>query len=342
MRIQGVIKTVAVWTTVAVVSTLAVLLLTSCDRGNASASSVNDTSPAATVNGETITNQEVDDYIAGFRATSESLSSDEGWQEFLSANGYTEASFRREVAVNELIRYKLVEQAAADAGITVDEDYVDSEFNAQKSRYESEDVWKSALSSCGYTEESYRAQLEYSYLTQKLKDQLDVPPATDAQIQEYCNEHAAEFSGKRYSQILFDHDEEGLAWDVYDELCRSDDAGAEFAQCVERYSTDRSTKASGGDVGWTSIVGVPSPCGDVLDSLSVGEFSEPIQTNYGYLILYCSDEFAIPANGRPVVISGIPPEIYDELVEDLDDQLRDEAYDQYLDQLYQDADIKIY
>ena len=343
MRIKGVFKILATGVVFFAAGTIAVLSLSACTHESASAENTSDdTSIAATVNGVDIRSSEVDEYIDSFRSTSDVLSSDEGWQNYLKDHDYTDETYRKDVALESLISRTLVQQAAEKAGIEVDEDYIDSEIDALKSRYETDEAWTSALSSCGYTEDSYRQQLGYSYIAQRFKETIDVPPATQEQIQDYCNEHAKEYVGKRYSQILFGYDEEDLAVEVHDDLVSSDNRKNDFIRYVQEYSEDSSSKVRDGDVGWSSLVDCPVYCSSALDSLAVGDVSDSIQTSYGYLLIYCTDEFMVPEGDNPVDITGIPTDIYDALMNSLEEDLRDTAFDKYVQNLRDSADVVIY
>jgi foldase protein PrsA len=62
-------------------------------------------------------------------------------------------------------------------------------------------------------------------------------------------------------------------------------AGGDFAALALQYSFDESNKGTGGDLGWISRGDTVEPFDVAAFSLPVGEFSEPVQTTFGYHIL---------------------------------------------------------
>jgi peptidyl-prolyl cis-trans isomerase SurA len=62
-------------------------------------------------------------------------------------------------------------------------------------------------------------------------------------------------------------------------------AGADFADLAREYSDDRASGARGGDLGWVEP-GVMVPAFEqAMNSLSPGELSEPVQTEFGWHVV---------------------------------------------------------
>lgn len=331
---------------VAIASSLVFLVgLYGCGAQAETSVAVADDGIAAVVNGVEIPESMVDEYILSFRSTSDELSSDSGWQSFLTSHGFDEESYREQVVIEKLIRDELVYQAACKAGVEVDEDYIDQELAVIKAHYSSETLWQAALAASGYTEEQYRTDLEYSYLASKFKStQIVAPAATANDIQAYCDAYASEYAGKRSSQILFSTADAELAEQVYDSLVQSENLAQDFAAAAAEYSIDTGTKDQGGDMGWDSLL-ANSDLGsysDALDTLAVGEISAPVRTNYGYCIIFCTGEFSVPEDGSAVDVSSIPSEIYALLVDDLEANLLNQAFDDYVEELRKTAEVTVY
>lgn len=108
---------------------------------------------AATVNGQNIMEQEVTDYIAGFRAES-GLETDEAWGEWLAAYGYTPETARQDV-INGFVYESLYQLAAQEFNLEVTQEDIEQSLAELKSMYESEEEYQEDLAAYGMTEESY-------------------------------------------------------------------------------------------------------------------------------------------------------------------------------------------
>ena len=126
-------------------------------------------SAAAVINGETITEQEVIEYIAQFREGA-ALTSDSSWAGFMKENGYTTESIRKEV-LDYLIDQQLLKQAIHEQGVIVTQEEIDAELAEVKRSFDSEDAYRDALSESNLTEASYLEQVvEPQLLRAKLAD----------------------------------------------------------------------------------------------------------------------------------------------------------------------------
>ncbi len=73
-----------------------------------------------------------------------------------------------------------------------------------------------------------------------------------------------------------------LADSIYDMLKN----GANFDELAKKYSEDRSNKDRGGDLGDFTTLSMVKEFEDAAYSLSPGEFSKPVETRYGWHIIY--------------------------------------------------------
>lgn len=108
---------------------------------------------AATVNGQNIMEQDITDYIAGFRQDS-GLETDEAWGEWLAAYGYTPETARQDI-LDSFVYEQLYNLAAQEFNIEVTQDDIDSALAELKSMYESDEEYEEDLAAYGMTEESY-------------------------------------------------------------------------------------------------------------------------------------------------------------------------------------------
>jgi foldase protein PrsA len=312
--------------------------LVACGKSSAKSMQI-----AASVNGAVIYESQVDEYIAAMRARNANSTSDKDWALWLDEAGYTKESLRQQV-IELFIQDKLIHQAADDAGIVLDEATIDSQIQKVRTNYSTDTAWESALSASGYTEDEYRTAVESAYLSSRLKtSQVIQPIPTTAQRQAYYNSYAANYEGKRSSYILFSGEDIALAQATIDVLLSSDDLVSHFAQAANSESTDTRTSANGGDAGWDSLITLPAVYSATLNTLAVGEMTTvPVQSDYGYYVIYCSDEFTVPTDGSDVDIETVPAEIAAKLDSALASQLMAQAYSDYLTALRSKADVVIY
>ncbi|MCI9262626.1 SurA N-terminal domain-containing protein [uncultured Adlercreutzia sp.] len=108
---------------------------------------------AATINGQTITEQTIADYIADFRQEMD-LTTDEAWGEWLATYGYTPEDMRQDV-IDSFIYENLYSLAAEEFNLEVTQDDIDEALAELKSMYESDEEYQADLEAYGYTEETY-------------------------------------------------------------------------------------------------------------------------------------------------------------------------------------------
>jgi foldase protein PrsA len=247
---------------------------------------------AATVNGTDIAEDQVTNYIQDLRS-SQNVSSEEDWANWLNSSGYTPESLR-EAVINMYVTQELEKAAAADAGVEVTDEEVDAVVESMRSNYDSDEAWQNALSSAGLTEESYRENVYQPMLEEKLLDAvLDEKDtkADDDTVLSYLQMYASSLDGmKRSSHILFAADDKKTAQKVLDEL----NNGADFAELAKEYSTDSGSAQNGGDVGWSGLNSFVDAYSDALDKLKEGETSGLVTSEYGIHIIRCTDIWNAP------------------------------------------------
>lgn len=129
--------------------------------------------------------------------------------------------------------------------------------------------------------------------------------------------------GQPYLQYKLSHilvADEAAAKAIYDELkaTPADQLEAKFAQLARNKSTDTGSASHNGDLGWnTDKTSFDKDFLAAALKLDKGQFTEPVKTQFGYHIIYCTDKdpqrpldaltikaFQTPdANGDPVYFS---------------------------------------
>ncbi|MGI6045370.1 MAG: peptidylprolyl isomerase [Eggerthellaceae bacterium] len=293
-------------------------------------------SVAATVNGNNIYEDQVTDAIASLRDKAQ-LTDDDAWGQYLAQMGMTPEDIRSQ-EIDLLVQDELTREGAAEKGITVDSSEVDESVNKVRDQYNTEDEYKNALEQSGFTEESYRKDVETKLLKQKLAENLagDVEPSEDEMV-EVLNTYRDTFDGaKRSSHILFNANDEDKAEQVLSDI---NQGKISFEDAAKKYSTDSATAENGGDVGWDKLSSFVEEYTDALSKLSKGEVSGLVNSSYGIHIIKCTDEYNAPETYTST--DGVPSEILDAVKQVLTAQKQSEAFQSWYDDYKKNADIQI-
>ncbi|MDR2492782.1 MAG: FKBP-type peptidyl-prolyl cis-trans isomerase [Coriobacteriales bacterium] len=92
-------------------------------------------------------------------------------------------------------------------------------------------------------------------------------------------------------------------------------SGVSFESLVAEYSTDAASKEKSGDMGWGSNTSYDTTYQQVLDTLAVGQVSEPfVGTDGSTYIVKCTEEFYPPAEGEGTIsYNDVPESIVDDV-----------------------------
>lgn len=157
---------------------------------------VTGTGAAAKVNGESIPEKQITSYIQSYRSYA-GYSDNSTWASFLKTYGYT-ASDLREQIINYYAQEDIVNQEAKKQGVSVTDSEISDEISTLRSQYGLTDdsEWQSALTSMGYTEQSYSSEIvKPGLLKQKLLDAaVPTPQLTDAELQAYVSAYGSYYS----------------------------------------------------------------------------------------------------------------------------------------------------
>ena len=119
------------------------------------------------------------------------------------------------------------------------------------------------------------------YLDSVIKEKI-----TDEAVKEKYVELVSELSGKkeiRLRHILLQS--ENQARNIFNKIR----AGQSFENLAAKYSIDKATADKGGDLGYVIEGGLTSEFADVVESMKIGEVSDPIQTEYGWHLVKVED-----------------------------------------------------
>lgn len=288
--------------TVAVLLMLLAVFAAACGNSN-----------VAEVNGEGIT-------VAEFNAYWDNLSG------IYKANEETleDSGDMKETVVDQLVYYRLLEQAAKETDCWPTEDEAQTYFEEQLAGlYGTYDEGLEEIKTYGLDQDFFFNQYRYKLAEENIKDSLAAEESlvvSDEDAQEIYDADPVSYNTRVVSHILItpyaadgrevETDEDGnfvytdeewqAAKERLEEIIRQLDSGASFVTMAVKYSDDTTTAASGGKIDMTLTENntdlEPSFVKAAFTLEEAGEYTEnPVKTSYGYHIIYC-DEVLSPAH----------------------------------------------
>lgn len=258
-----------------------------------------------------------DDAIA--KVDGESISKDELYDEMVKLYGAA--------TVDQLISDKIVAAEAKKEKINISKKEIEEELDKLKESYGGEEVFNQTLESNNTTLADVEADIK-NYLTIKklLEPEIEI---TDEELKTYFDENKDSFG--EAEQVKASHilvEDENKAKEIKAKL----DAGEDFAALAKEYSTDESTKESGGELGYFAKGTMVTEFDDAAFTLAVNQISDPVKTEYGYHIIKVEDKKeAKEANFE---------DSKDEIKETLFEQKMETEYSSWLEEKKKDYDIE--
>ena len=247
---------------------------------------------AATVDGAEIYEDQITSDVDTFRK-SYGVTDEESWGKWLAQYNYTPSAIR-DAMLDSYIEQELVKKAAKENDVSVEDSKVDEYVNQMKQQYNDDAKWEEALSSAGFTEDTYRDRVRESLLEQAVMEKVTPYTEPDANTMlTYAKAYASYFNGaKRSSRILFNSNDKEKAQQVLDQI----NAGTiSFEDAAKQYSTDTASAANGGDVGWDKLNDLGTAYTNALNGLATGQVSGLVDADNGINIIKCTETFTAPA-----------------------------------------------
>ncbi len=299
---------------------------------------------AATVDGVSITEDTVTKQIMSVR--SGSYDSDKDWAQYLVDNDMTPESYRENI-INSLAEQYLIQKAENEYNIEVTDDDIEEAWKDAYSNYDSEDAFIQQIELFGYTEDTYKSQLESSLKQEKLEDAVTDVNITDDDIIEYLNENLDTYNDARRSENLLlkvdsdaTDDEKAEVKAKAEEILEKINSGEmSFEDAVSEYSEDTGSKDDKGDVGWDKLTSFVDEYQTALSKLSKGEVSGVVESSYGYHIIKCTNYFHV--DDKVTSIKKVPKKIRSYIKNILETQQKSSAYNEWLESYTKAANIQI-
>jgi parvulin-like peptidyl-prolyl isomerase len=248
-------------------SALSTLVLTGCGDGTVR------TGAAATIGDERITTSMLDGYVTrGLKDTAAQ-----------QKVGSDKAGYERD-ALSRIIQHDLIVAAAKKAGVTVDGADVDAYTTnldqqiVQSGQGASLEAAAAAAGIAKQDQKQFFTDLVIKEaIADKLTESIQVP---DSVLRDGYQQNIANYDKVHSAHILVAS--KALADNLLREV--KADPGA-FAVLAAKYSTDTSSKASGGDLGFQGKGALVKPFEDAIFRAKPGSFVE-VRTQFGYHVIH--------------------------------------------------------
>ncbi|MGM7724455.1 peptidyl-prolyl cis-trans isomerase [uncultured Metabacillus sp.] len=183
--------------------------------------------------------------------------------------------------LKELINVQVVEELAKKYDISVSDEVIERELATYKSMYNSLDEEQFG------NEENWRDQIRYSILLEEILTR-DVSVSEKEMKDFYENNKDLYNIDESYhlSHIIVKTENEA------NQIIRELNGGSSFEALALEQSIDEFTANSGGDIGFVSKDNeyVPAAYLEAAPKLGKGEWSEPIQVDTGYAVLFLHEK----------------------------------------------------
>lgn len=302
---------------------------------------------AATVNGTEISEDSVTKQVEKVRGQS-GLTDDDQWGKFLVQNSLTPEKVRESI-IDGMVDTLLIKEAAAELDISIDSADVDEAVSSFKEKFSSDEAWQDALKQAGFTEETYRDNIDSKMIEQKVGDYFDEQvEITDEDRVNSLKTYASYYDGaKRTSHILIKVDDqsdteavaaaEAKAQDILNQI----NNGLDFAEAARQYSEDEGSAEKGGDVGWDKLNSFVEAYTNGISDLTAGQVSEPITSEYGVHIIKVTAVYEAPEADAITSFDQIPEEFRDNIEEMAISVKADTLYKEWIEEIKETAEITI-
>jgi foldase protein PrsA len=256
-------------------------------------------SAVAKVNGEKITRGELDANPQLAQVITQ-LKSQYGDNYASNSDAQATLKDQKGQILDQMITEKLLLQKAKELKLIPDDATLTKETNSKydeiKKVYSNDaTAFANALKSAGFTDASLKEYLKNQVIISKVSDYVTKDVKVDeAKIKEYYNSHQTEFTEQPdtmdVAHILVKTQDEA------NKVKARLDKGEKFADVAKEVSTDTGTKDKGGDLGTVNYVnsGLDTQFMAAAMALKAGQISAPVQTQFGYHIIWVKKKTEYP------------------------------------------------
>lgn len=182
--------------------------------------------------------------------------------------------------IDEEVKY----QDAVHAGIKAPEDEVNQKMGIAKQMFAKEAEYQQALRDEKITEAELRQDIIKRIMIRLVEERVGrVSEATDEEISRYYQQNLKNYVAQpekvHLSHLLVSSRKQA------DQILEQIKEGADFTELARQYSTDKTSKDSGGDVGFKTKDELDKAYAKAAFSLKLGEVSQAVKAKDGYYII---------------------------------------------------------
>ena len=241
--------------------------------------------------------------------------------------------------LESLINLRLLDQLGHKQGIRIEDDQVETYYQASVARYPSQRTYRKSIKEAGLTETDIKDRIRRTLVAQKIVETDITPKASvsDAEIQAYYDANPHEFEHDvlvHAAHILIkvspwaDDETKKKAKKKIQEIRTRIQDGADFAAMAKKFSEGPS-KVNGGDLGYFGTAQMAPAFETAAFSLQPDQMSDVVSTRFGYHLIKVYDRK--PAGKKslteagPILRSRFEKERIDSHLKQLVDKLKAEA-----------------
>ncbi len=247
-----------------------------------------------------------------------------------------------EQLVDQLIARELVLQDGAARGIAPTDEEVQTELDAIRGQFPSEEAFQDALGQQNLTLEEIERNIAEQIIIEEIleSDVLAEARVDEAAAREFYEDNPSFFETPdqvRASHILLltqgaTEDERADARETIETILSELQDGGDFEALAREYSED-GTAERGGDLGFFGRGQMVPEFEQAAFDLSVGETSGIVETQFGFHIVRVTDRMDAGTQSFD--------EVRSQIEQFLGQEVQQNAFESYIERLRQDAEIEI-
>lgn len=217
------------------------------------------------------------------------------------------------------IHQQIVSSYADQNDVETDSAVVDELYQQQITDLGGQEQYATILREAGATERDVRALLEQQVLREGVAEAVVAEQLGDEQLRQEYENRKPEYSQVQVAHILVGSEEEAI--ELLEEATPDN-----FAALAQRSSLDEASAANGGDLGVQRAIDLVQPFGEATLEIPVGEIGGPVETEFGWHLIYVMDRQVQP---------------FEAVREDLLGELRGQVFTEWLLDRVQSAEIRV-
>jgi parvulin-like peptidyl-prolyl isomerase len=204
-----------------------------------------------------------------------------------------------QIVLDRIVSGYLLDKAAEDAGVVIEEEAVDTEVEKSLSKLETQEDIDAYFDSVGLDAKSYRDLIRRQLYHKQFLTEVYEVRVTEQEAQDHYKRYKRRYDKKaevKASHILFKFSSSRPSPEEVEKKRKeaasvaqmARQPGANFAELARQYSEGPSGP-KGGDLGYFQANRMVRPFSDKAFSMQVGEVSEPVKTRFGWHVIRVED-----------------------------------------------------